>query len=79
LNQYGTTTNLATQKSIVAKLEQVMVSQTPVIPVLEEVDWFQFNATHISGFPSASNPYAQAGLYNQPDWGYVLDNLKPKA
>ena len=79
LNQYGTTTNLATQKSIVAKLQQVMVSQTPVIPVLEEVDWFQFNATHISGFPSASNPYAQAGLYNQPDWGYVLDNLKPKA
>jgi len=79
LNQYGTTTSAATQKSIVAKLENVMVTQAPVIPVLEEVDWFEYNATNISGFPTASNPYAQPGLYNQPDWGYVLDALKPKA
>ena len=49
-----------------------MVSQAPVIPVLEEVDWFQFNPTHIGNFPSSTNPYAQPGLYNQPDWGYVL-------
>jgi peptide/nickel transport system substrate-binding protein len=79
LTQYGTTTSASVQKSIVAKLESVMVTQAPVIPVLEEVDWFQYNATHISGFPSSANPYAQAGLYNQPDWGYVLDQLKPKA
>jgi peptide/nickel transport system substrate-binding protein len=79
LNQYGTTTSLATQHSIVAKLESVMVSQAPVIPVLEEVDWFQFNPTTISNFPSSTNPYAQPGLYNQPDWGYVLDKLTPKA
>ena len=79
LNQYGTTTSIATQKSIVAKLEGVMVNQAPVIPVLEEVDWFQFNPTHINNFPSSTNPYAQPGLYNQPDWGYVLDKLTPKA
>ncbi len=79
LNQYGTTTSAATQKSIVAKLENVMVTQAPVIPVLEEVDWFEYNATNISGFPTSANPYAQPGLYNQPDWGYVLDALKPKA
>ena len=79
LNQYGTTTSTATQQSIVAKLEGVMVNQAPVIPVLEEVDWFQFNPTHINNFPSSTNPYAQPGLYNQPDWGYVLDKLTPKA
>ncbi len=79
LNQYGTTTSTATQQSIVAKLESVMVNQAPVIPVLEEVDWFQFNPTHINNFPSSTNPYAQPGLYNQPDWGYVLDKLTPKA
>ena len=56
-----------------------LLTQAPVIPVLEEVDWFEYNATNISGFPTASNPYAQPGLYNQPDWGYVLDALKPKA
>jgi len=79
LAQYGTTTSLTTQKSIVAKLEDVMVSQAPVIPVLEEVDWFEYNATKINNFPSSTNPYAQPGLYNQPDWGYVLDKLTPKA
>jgi peptide/nickel transport system substrate-binding protein len=79
LDQYGTTTSVTAQKSIVAKLEQVMVTQAPVIPVLEEVDWFQYNATTISNFPTAANPYAQPGLYNEPDWGYVLDKLAPKA
>jgi len=47
--------------------------------VLEEVDWYQYNPTQFSNFPTAANPYAQAGLYNEPDWGYVLDQLKPKA
>jgi peptide/nickel transport system substrate-binding protein len=79
LAQYGTTTSVATQKSIVAKLESVMVNQAPVIPVLEEVDWFQYNPTTINNFPTSTNPYAQPGLYNQPDWGYVLDKLAPKA
>ncbi len=79
LAQYGATTSAATQKSIVAKLENVMVTQAPVIPVLEEVDWFQYNATTINNFPTSTNPYAQPGLYNQPDWGYVLDKLAPKA
>jgi peptide/nickel transport system substrate-binding protein len=79
LNQYGTTTSLAMQKSIVTQLENIMVTQAPVIPVLEEVDWFQYNATSINNFPTATNPYAQPGLYDQPDWGYVLDKLAPKA
>ncbi|MFY9782885.1 MAG: ABC transporter substrate-binding protein [Acidimicrobiales bacterium] len=77
LNQYFTTTSAATQHSIVDQIENVMVTQYPVIPVLEEVDWFQYNSKDFTGFPTASNPWAQAGLYNEPDWGYVLDNLKP--
>ena len=77
LNQYGATTSSTLQHTIVNKLQNVMVTQFPVIPVLEEVDWFQYNSKAFTGFPSASNPYAQPGLYNQPDWGYVLDNLKP--
>ena len=79
LAQYGATTSVTMQKSIIAKLESVMVNQAPVIPVLEEVDWFQYNPTTINNFPTAANPYAQPGLYNQPDWGYVLDKLAPKA
>jgi peptide/nickel transport system substrate-binding protein len=78
LNQYATTTNVATQHSIVDKIENVMVTRFPVIPVVEEVDWFQYNAKDFRGYPSAANPWAQASLYKEPDWGYVLDNLKPR-
>ncbi|HEY5439618.1 MAG TPA: ABC transporter substrate-binding protein [Acidimicrobiales bacterium] len=77
LNQYGSTTSSATQHSIIDQLQTIMVKQLPVIPVLEEVDWFQYNSKEYSGFPSASNPYAQPGLYNVPDWGVVVLHLKP--
>jgi peptide/nickel transport system substrate-binding protein len=79
LNQYGSTTSTATQHSIIDQLQSIMVKQLPVIPVLEEVDWFQYNSKEYSGFPSASNPYAQPGLYNVPDWGVVVLHLKPKS
>jgi peptide/nickel transport system substrate-binding protein len=79
LNQYGATTSAATQHSIIDKLQTIMVQQLPVIPVLEEVDWFQYNSDEYSGFPSATNPYAQPGLYNVPDWGVVVLHLKPKS
>jgi peptide/nickel transport system substrate-binding protein len=78
LNQYGATTSAATQHSIIDKIQKIMVQQLPIIPVLEEVDWFQYNSDEYSGFPSATNPYAQPGLYNVPDWGVVVLRLKPK-
>jgi peptide/nickel transport system substrate-binding protein len=77
LNQYAATTSSATQHSIVNQLQMVMVNQLPVIPLLEEVDWFQYNNKEYSGFPTPSNQYAQPGLYNEPDWGVVLLKLKP--
>jgi peptide/nickel transport system substrate-binding protein len=77
LNQYTATTSVATQHSIMNQLQMVMVNQLPVIPVLEEVDWFQYNTKEYSGFPSPSNEYAQPDLYTEPDWGVVLLHLKP--
>lgn len=77
LNQYGATTNVATQHSIMNQLQMIMVQQAPIIPVLEEVDWFQYNNKEYSGFPTPKNPYAQPALYNEPDWGVVLLHLKP--
>jgi peptide/nickel transport system substrate-binding protein len=77
LNQYGATTNAATQHSIMDQLQTIMVQQAPIIPVLEEVDWFQYNNKEYSGFPTSKNPYAQPALYNEPDWGVVLLHLKP--
>lgn len=73
---YGKTDNLSTQQSIVFKLEKVLLSDVPYIPVLTAVSWDQYNSAQFTGWPDAANPYAQ-GQTAFPDWGWVLLNLKP--
>ncbi|HET7018074.1 MAG TPA: ABC transporter substrate-binding protein [Streptosporangiaceae bacterium] len=77
INQFPTTTSATEQQSIVSQLEKVMLSEVPVIPVTESVDWFQYDTSKFSGWPSPSNPYAQPAAYNYPDWEQVMLNLTP--
>jgi peptide/nickel transport system substrate-binding protein len=75
-NAYGMTNNLSTQQSIVFKLEKVLLSDVPYIPVLTAVSWDQYNSTQFTGWPTAADPYAQ-GQTAYPDWGWDLLNIKP--
>jgi peptide/nickel transport system substrate-binding protein len=77
INQYAQTTDQATQQSIVNQLEKVMLSDVPVIPITEAVDWFQYDTGSFSGWPTPSNPYAQPAAYNYPDWGQLMLHLSP--
>ena len=77
INEYSATANTATQHSIVDQLQKVMLSQVPVIPVTEAVDWFQYDTGSFSGWPTESSQYAQPAIYNYPDWGQVLTRLTP--
>jgi peptide/nickel transport system substrate-binding protein len=77
LNEYGSTTSPTQQASIVDQLEKVMLTDVPLIPVTEEVDWFQYNTGTFTGWPTPSNPYAQPAAYNYPDWGQLMLNLAP--
>jgi peptide/nickel transport system substrate-binding protein len=78
LKQYSTTTSSATQQSILNQLQQVMLSQVPVIPVVEGVDWYQYDTSSFSGWPTSSNPYAQPPVWAFPDNEQVLLHLTPK-
>ena len=75
---YAGTTSTAEQHSIVNQLEQVMLTQLPVIPVVEAVDWYQYNTGKITGWPTPGNPYAQPAAYAYPDMEQVLLHLQPK-
>jgi peptide/nickel transport system substrate-binding protein len=77
INQYATTTSAATQHSIVDQLQKVMLTDVPVIPVTEQVDWFQYDTGSFSGWPTPGNPYAQPAAYNYPDWGQLMLHLTP--
>jgi hypothetical protein len=78
INEYGATADAAQQHAIVNQLEQVMLSQVPVIPITESVDWFQYDTSKFSGWVTQQDPYAQPAPYSIPDWGYQLLHLTPK-
>jgi peptide/nickel transport system substrate-binding protein len=78
LNQYETTTDPATQQSILNQIQQVMVTDVPIIPVTEAVDWYQYDTGPFSGWPTPGNPYAQPSAYAYPDNEQVLLQLAPK-
>jgi peptide/nickel transport system substrate-binding protein len=78
LNQYATTTDPATQRSILDQIQQTMLTEVPIIPVVEAVDWYQYDTGTFSGWPTPGNPYAQPSAYAFPDNEQVLLHLSPK-
>jgi peptide/nickel transport system substrate-binding protein len=78
LNEYATTTDAAMQQSILNQVQQVMVTDVPFIPVVEAVDWYQYDTGSFTGWPTPSNPYAQPSAYAYPDNEQVLLHLAPK-
>jgi peptide/nickel transport system substrate-binding protein len=78
LRQYSATTSAATQQSILDQIQQVMLSDVPIIPVVEAVDWYQYDTASFSGWPTQTNPYAQPAAYSYPDMEQVLLHLQPK-
>jgi peptide/nickel transport system substrate-binding protein len=77
INAYPATTDPAQQRAIVTKLQKVMLQEVPVIPVIESVDWFQYDTGSFSGWVTQANPYAQPAAYSYPDWGQQMMNLQP--
>jgi peptide/nickel transport system substrate-binding protein len=65
------------QVQIIHQIQQVMVKQIPFIPTTQGVDWFQYDTSHIGGWPTQSNPYAQPSPYSFPDDGQVVTHLYP--
>ena len=78
IDEYAATTSTAVQHSIVDQLEQVMLSDVPVIPMTEEVAWYQYNTAAFSGWVTPQNPYAQPAIYILPDDEVLLLHLTPK-
>ena len=76
LNKYPSS-NATDQMSIIKQIEAVMATQVPVIPVVEGVDWYQYDTTSIGGWPTQDDPYAQPAPWNIPDNGVVLTHLYP--
>ncbi|HLJ66983.1 MAG TPA: ABC transporter substrate-binding protein [Chloroflexota bacterium] len=78
LNQFSSTTSSSVQHSIVNQLERIMLEDVPVIPVTEEVSWFQYSTRKFVGWPTPQNPYVNPAPYAFPDWEVLLLNVHLK-
>jgi peptide/nickel transport system substrate-binding protein len=76
--QYAASTSATQQHSIMNQIQGVMLADLPIIPVVQAVDWYQYDDSSLSGWPTPGNPYAQPSAYAYPDMEQVLLHLKAK-
>jgi len=78
INEYGATTSAAMQHNIVDQLQEVILKDVPVIPVTEEVDWYQYSTSSFTGWATPQDAYAQPAAYQTPDLGIMMLHIAPK-
>ena len=78
LLQYEGTGDASSQKEAITKLQTIMTSQVPVVPLLYGGAWAEFSTRNYTGWPSASNPY-MTPVPNTPYLEYTVLQLKPKS
>jgi peptide/nickel transport system substrate-binding protein len=79
IERYAETTDESEQHAIMNKLENVLLTDVPLIPVTEQVDWDEYSTRHFTGWPTPADPYAQPfGGYTFPDWEIVVLHLQKK-
>ena len=69
INEFPKTTSTAEEHSIVNQLQQVMLQQVPVIPITEQVDWFQYDTGTLQWVGHQEQPVRPAGRVQLPRLG----------
>ncbi|HZO71343.1 MAG TPA: ABC transporter substrate-binding protein [Ktedonobacteraceae bacterium] len=77
LAQYQSTSDPNAQMQAIQGIEDIIVSQLPVIPLTVNVYWDEYTTTHFTGWPSAADSYDSGAPYNMPDAANVILHLKP--
>ena len=77
LAQFQSTSDPNAQMQAIQGIENIVVSQLPVIPLTVNVYWDEFTTTHFTGWPSASNAYGSGAPYTFPDEENVILHLTP--
>lgn len=77
LSAYANTDDDTEQQQSLEVLQQLMVEERPVLPMIPAPNWFQFNTANWEGFPSEDDPYAFGAPFQFPDNILVVQNLTP--
>jgi peptide/nickel transport system substrate-binding protein len=77
LAQFQSSSDASAQMQAIQGIEDIMVSQLPVIPLTVNVYWDEYTTTHFTGWPTAANPYDSGAPYTMPDEENVILHLAP--
>jgi peptide/nickel transport system substrate-binding protein len=77
LNQYASTSDVATQKTLINQMEDFFYQQMPVVPLLDAANWYEYSTQHYTGWPSQSSPYALGPTYDAPGNEVIVTHLQP--
>lgn len=75
LNQYNSTADLSQQKQAMYGIEKIVVEELPVIFLVNEPYWYEYNTLKYDGWPDKDHPYAEPSPFTYPDDEIVLLNL----
>jgi peptide/nickel transport system substrate-binding protein len=75
--QYEETADPNAQKQAMQGIEDIMVSQLPVLPLTVNVYWDEYTTKNWTGWPDATNPYDSGAPYTMPDEENVILHLMP--
>ena len=78
LDEFAASSDSATQHALLDQLEGIMLRDVPVIPVTEQVSWYEWSTAKYAGWPTPQNAYANPAPADVPDWEVVLLNLHLK-
>ena len=77
LQQFTTATSSAAQEAALAPVEQIMVTQMPVIILYENFAAYEYRTSNFNGWPTASNYYDAGSPYQHPEDARVVLHLTP--
>lgn len=75
--KYEGSNDAAVQQQAIAGMQQIVVDELPLIPLLQSPNWFQYRTVNFDGWPTKEDPYALPAPYSYPDNLLVIKQLKP--
>ena len=78
LAQFAGSGDVTVQKAAIAKLQQIMATDVPVVPLLNGGAWAEVSTRNYTGWPSAANPYMNP-VPNTPYDLVTILHLTPKS
>jgi peptide/nickel transport system substrate-binding protein len=76
LQQFASTSSSTVQAQAITKLENVLSSQVPVVPLMYGGAWSEYSTRNYTGWPTSSNPY-MVPVPNTPYLEYTVLHLTP--